>query len=273
MPQNIFISGPPKSGKTTLLMKAIDELRNQGFVVGGFFTPEEKHHGTRTGFFVVDIVSGKKAILADLHNDGPKVSKYHVDVKSFESVAVPALESVDNYDLLIIDEISWMELKSSRFPGLLDRVFASKTPVVATMNADYLEKYAPYGDVIYTTGTNHGIAYDELMEKLDQMLAKGKTKQAMPMEQTTPEKKPKKTVTPTPTPASKPKKGKVAQPLKPVGKQTRLEAEVKSEPKVEPRKETKPETKPAPKTEKAAPKKEEKKKRSFVEKLKDLLGF
>ena len=129
-------------------------------------------HGTRTGFEVIDVLTGKKALLAGLHNDGPKVSKYHVDIKSFESFALPALSSFKNYDVLIVDEISWMELKSQKFANLLDDVFDSDTPVLAAIHSDYVEKYGAEGVKISVKGRQDA-AYEEVMKRLETMLGLG----------------------------------------------------------------------------------------------------
>lgn len=166
MQRNFFVTGLPKAGKTTLLRRIVNDLRGLGVRVGGFISPEEKHHGTRTGFYVQDIDTGKIARLADVNADGPKVSKYHVDIKSFESVAMPALERAAKCDAVIIDEIGRMELKSVRFAERLDGILESKTPLIASLQSDYVEQYGAYGDVLYLTGTNHEDVHAELLGKI-----------------------------------------------------------------------------------------------------------
>lgn len=155
MPQNFFVTGMPKSGKTTLLMTIVRELKRRGLKVGGLISPDEKHHGTRTAFYVVDLATGKQGILASVDGDGPKVSKYHVDVKSFESVAVPALSASRGYDVVVIDEIGAMELESSRFRELVDRLLDSPTPLIASLHRDCVDKYGSYGEVMTLTSDNH----------------------------------------------------------------------------------------------------------------------
>jgi len=164
MPQNFFVTGLPKSGKTTLLRRIIKDLKEMGLKVGGFISPEQTHNGARSGFYVEDIETGRIELLADKNVDGPKVSKYHVDIKSFESVSIPAMERFRRYDVMIIDEIGRMELKSARFSELLDRVLDSGTPLVASLHNDFIEKYGAYGNVLYLTGNNHEDVYDELLE-------------------------------------------------------------------------------------------------------------
>jgi len=165
MPQNYFITGEPKAGKTTLLKELIEALSKSGLKVGGFISPEERHHGTRTAFHVMDVESRKQEMLASVDGDGPKVSKYHVDVRAFESIAVPAMDHVDNYDVFVIDEIGRMELKSRKFIRLLDKVFESHTPVIATLHRDYVNRYGLSGEVIRLTVANRNSTYYSLLRK------------------------------------------------------------------------------------------------------------
>jgi nucleoside-triphosphatase len=172
MPHNYFITGEPKAGKTTLLKEIVRELRDKGLRVGGFVSPEERHHGTRTAFYVMDVESGRQETLASVDGDGPKVSKYHVDVKSFESVAVPAMERFDEYDVLVIDEIGRMEMKSAAFVRLLDQVLESRTPLIATLHRDYVDRYAQAGEVFELLGNNREAVFTTLLGKAKEAFEK-----------------------------------------------------------------------------------------------------
>jgi len=179
MPQNFFITGLPKAGKTVLLRRLIKALKAQGLKVGGLISPEESHHGTRTGFYVKDIGTGRIARLAGLDADGPKVSKYHVDLRAFESVAVPAMEGFEGYDVVVIDEVGPMELKSARFADLLDRILDSDTPLIASLHVDFAPRYVVNGDVILLADNNREAVYDELLEDIRTIAKKpGKKKAA-----------------------------------------------------------------------------------------------
>ncbi len=172
MSQNFFITGMPKVGKTTI----IDELKKRGLRVGGFISPEEKHHGTRTGFYIKDIETGRIARLAAVDADGPKVSKYHVDIKSFESIAVPCMKNVDMYDVFVVDEIGRMELKSRKFVELLDAIFQSRTPVIASLHRDYVERYGIEGEVLILTPTNREAVFLDLVKRTTEAYIKKKAK-------------------------------------------------------------------------------------------------
>ena len=166
MSQNFFITGMPKAGKTTLLHRIVDELKKEGLKVGGVLSPEEKHHGTRTGFWVMDIESGKISSLADVNTDGPKVSKYHVDVKSFESIALPIMDRFEEYDVVVIDEIGRMELKSLKFSDMLDKLLESDTPLIASLQENFVEKYHTTGEVLFLSDNNREAVYTDLLNKI-----------------------------------------------------------------------------------------------------------
>ena len=177
MPRNFFVTGRPKSGKTTLIRKVVEELKEMGLRVGGFVTPEEKEHGTRTGFHVQDLESGKVAVLAVAGGGGPRVGKYGVDVKSFEGIALPVMERFKEYDVIVVDEIGRMELESAGFADALEEILNSKTPLIAALHRDFVERYGPFGEVFTLTMDNHEAVYKELVERVKKAWApKGKKK-------------------------------------------------------------------------------------------------
>ncbi len=239
MPQNFFITGMPKSGKTTLLSRIAEELKSHGLRVGGFISPEEKTHGTRTGFYVRDIESGEIGLLADVNADGPKVSKYHVDIKSFENVVLPALRKFDRYDVVVIDEIGRMELKSGKFSELLDRLLESPTPLIASLHNDFVERYGQSGEVIFLEEGNREGVYNELVQRIKAIGKKGK---AAPK-------------------AAAVKKGEKAKPLP---------KQMRKKEKAAPKEAKKVAKKPKRKEKKEAGKKGEK---GLAEHIKELLGF
>ena len=241
MPRNYFITGQPKTGKTTLLKELVAELKNRGLRVGGFVSPEERHHGTRTAFQVMDVESGKKAQLASVGGDGPKVSKYHVDVRSFESIAVPAMERYDSYDVFVIDEIGVMEMKSDRFSRLLERILDSDTPLVATLNERYINTYTGDGEVVDLDNEDREQAFLRLLrsakENIQRKPAKAEKKEAKPAPKPAPKKAAKKAGKEKPSIAKKEKaKPKQEKEEKPPKKEERMEEAPAEHHKKEPEK-------------------------------------
>jgi nucleoside-triphosphatase len=166
MANNYFITGLPKAGKTTLLRKIAERLKKERIKVSGFFTPEESAQGTRTGFMVEDINSNKKALLAAVGIKGPKVAKYHVDIKGFESIALSALKKGEESEVIIVDEIGKMEMKSSRFAIELKKVLDSGKPLIASIHRDFMEEYGKYGEIMLLTESNREAVYSELINKI-----------------------------------------------------------------------------------------------------------
>lgn len=129
----LLIEGPPGSGKTTAVLRAVELLRARGLQLAGFVTRELRRGGRRTGF-AVEGLGGARAVLAHVGLAGDvSVGRYGVDVAAFERVALPELAR--EADVLVIDEIGRMELASASFASGVERLFASTVPVLATVQA------------------------------------------------------------------------------------------------------------------------------------------
>ncbi|MCK4358810.1 MAG: NTPase [Candidatus Cloacimonetes bacterium] len=131
MSNNILISGYPGIGKTTLINKIIKRLDCK---IGGFYTSEKCENGKRTGFYITDF-SGNQMVMADVNSPSSyRVSKYGVNIEAFEKIGIPALKKANkSADLIIVDEIGKMEMFSSNFCKILEEIFDSPKPLLATI--------------------------------------------------------------------------------------------------------------------------------------------
>ena len=131
--KNFFITGPPKSGKTTLLMEIIKELKKRNYTIAGITCPEVVKNNRRWGFKIIDLKTNKEGILASIEvPNGPVVSKYRVNMEDLEQIGVTALRNAlyDESDIVIIDEIGKMELFSKNFANAVRDLLNSKKPVI-----------------------------------------------------------------------------------------------------------------------------------------------
>ena len=114
----------------------VDELKKRGIRVGGIVTLEIRKAGTRTGFKIIDIESGREAPLATASTaPGPRVGKYLVHVENMDTMAVEAIsKALEQGDVIVIDEIGPMELKSQKFINTVEKVLASEKPLLATIH-------------------------------------------------------------------------------------------------------------------------------------------
>lgn len=133
---NIFITGPPRVGKTTVVKRVMRMLEERGFKAGGIFCPEIRNGERRLGFEVVDILTGRRGILSHIHQShGPRVGKYRVNLDDFSRVGVHAVEAaLDASDFIVIDEVGPMELQESAFPRIVAKALASPKPILGIIH-------------------------------------------------------------------------------------------------------------------------------------------
>jgi len=131
MIKNIFITGKPASGKTTLIMEIIKELNLDA---GGFYTLEIREDNIRKGFKIITL-DKKEGILAHVNIKSPyRVSKYKVNIKDLEEIGVRSiLEALRENKIVVIDELGKQEMCSSKFRRAALVALNSKNTVLGTI--------------------------------------------------------------------------------------------------------------------------------------------
>ncbi len=162
---NIFITGPPRSGKSTLVGEILEEM---DLKAQGLRTPDIREGGKRKGFKLVDIDSGEEGILAHVDVEkGPKVSRYRVDLEDLERLTERSLADVSkDCDIMVIDEIGTMELYSDYFVEKMEQLLDSEKPVLAVLHRNQVEKYSHLGQ-LFDLGEND---YKMVKEKIKDIL-------------------------------------------------------------------------------------------------------
>jgi len=128
----LLLTGSPGVGKSTVLWRLVGALRAKGYQVGGMISREMRSNGTRVGFEVTDLSSGRRGVLADVSMlKGPHVGRYRVNLEDLDSVgAVSIANAVENSNVVVIDEIGPMELFSLAFQDAVRRAVESLKLVV-----------------------------------------------------------------------------------------------------------------------------------------------
>jgi nucleoside-triphosphatase len=131
IPKNIFITGIPGCGKTTLIKEILKELK---VPAKGFFTEEIRKNGERIGFKIVTL-SGKTGILAEKGFESSfRVSKYGINLKDLEEIGVKEIEEGLKEDcLIVVDELGKMELFSKKFQEIISKALDSKNKILGTI--------------------------------------------------------------------------------------------------------------------------------------------
>jgi nucleoside-triphosphatase len=126
----VLLTGPPGCGKTTVARKIAGIL---GVRASGFFTEEVRDEmGSRAGFRVESTDGRRGELSGKRAGPGPRVGAYLVDVRSFESVALPSLAG-EARRVFLIDEIGKMECFSEAFRTRVREILDSEAPVLATI--------------------------------------------------------------------------------------------------------------------------------------------
>jgi nucleoside-triphosphatase len=135
MTKKLLLTGRPGCGKTTLIKRVVNEL---AVPAGGFYTEEIREHGGRVGFKLATL-DGKEAVLAHVNfKTRQRLGKYGLDLSALETVGIEALRrAVRARQLVVIDEIGPMEIRSAVFRDVVNDVLDSPGPsgILATITA------------------------------------------------------------------------------------------------------------------------------------------
>lgn len=172
MEGKFFLTGPPGSGKSTVLLRCVERLRSLGFTVGGIATPELRRGGRRVGFSVVDLASGRRALMAGVEVASSfRVGRYGVDLVDFESVALPALDYAErSCDVVCIDEIGRMEFFSRPFKRRVEELIRGQRPMIAVLHRSYVGAYGERGTVFHISPKNREQLMQLIVSRLEDHL-------------------------------------------------------------------------------------------------------
>ena len=150
--KNIFLTGAPSSGKTTVIKKVISRLQ---VPANGFFTEEEISGEQRVGF-LMNTLDGKKAYLAHQEIKSEfNIRRYGVSIQNIESIAVPSILPVGN-NVIILDEIGKMECFSNIFKKAAVQALYSSNIVIGTITLggdDFIQSIKSRDDIEITEVT------------------------------------------------------------------------------------------------------------------------
>jgi len=150
--KNIFLTGAPSSGKTTIIKQVISRL---GVQANGFYTEEERVSGRRTGF-IMKTLDGRSGYLAhqDIQSDY-HIRRYGVSIENVEDIAASSIAPVGD-DIIILDEIGKMECFSEAFRRAALAALDSPNIVVGTVTFggdDFIDSVKKRQDIEITEVT------------------------------------------------------------------------------------------------------------------------
>jgi nucleoside-triphosphatase len=129
--KNLLITGLPGVGKTTLIRRLFEALKD--FHPVGFYTAEIREGRMRKGFELIDL-EGKRGVLSHVNiKSRYRVGRYKVDVSGFEDFlgGIPFFDPSSR--MVMVDEIGKMECLSNKFARIMKEVLDSERWVIATV--------------------------------------------------------------------------------------------------------------------------------------------
>jgi len=132
----VFLTGVPGIGKSTVVGKVVQRLRQGGMKVGGMTTADLRSGSARVGFEIRNLMTGEAGALARINQaSGPRIGKYRVNSEDLDKIGTEAIVSaIKHADLIAIDEVGPMELTSHRFKDAVQAALASGKPLLGTLH-------------------------------------------------------------------------------------------------------------------------------------------
>jgi len=169
----LFITGSPGTGKTTVMLRAIEVLKVRGYSVGGMVSREVRSGGIRVGFEILDLGIGRRGWLAHVNRRyGPQVGKYRVNLEDLDNIGADAIvKAAESFDVVAIDEIGPMELHSEKFKEAVKKAVESGKLVVGTVHWKARDrlidevKAREDAEVIVVTYENRNNLHETVIEK------------------------------------------------------------------------------------------------------------
>lgn len=132
----VFLTGVPGVGKSTVVKRVAERMKQEGMKVGGMVSADMRSGPSRVGFEIRDLLTAKAGVLAHANQAiGPKIGKYRVNSDDLEKIGAEAiLSAITSADLVVIDEVGPMELTSTRFKDTVRSALACGKPVLGTVH-------------------------------------------------------------------------------------------------------------------------------------------
>lgn len=169
---NIFVTGLPRSGKSTLIENVLEQITGSK---KGFITREMRQNDDRVGFELITSDSSRYVLAHTSISSAIQVSRYFVDTSAVES-AINSLSSFSSNDLLYIDEIGQMELYSEKFPSFVRSYLDANNVFIGSLsqvyNNPFIDEIKSRKDVVLysLTPENRDVTFTQVLEHVKELI-------------------------------------------------------------------------------------------------------
>ena len=165
----VALTGKPGIGKTTACLKVYNALRDK-INIEGFITTEVREKRKRIGFKIRELESDEEFWLARVGDGEIKIGKYVVYVDAVDKIS----EKISRYDaeLIIIDEVGPMELKSKKFIESIESLIKKDYNLLFTIHLKSKHPLIQKIRMDFNVFTLNERNRDYIPEKISNMLTK-----------------------------------------------------------------------------------------------------
>jgi len=140
-----IISGDTRSGKTTFLKQTIKAVKNKNssYKIGGIIAHGIDKNNERFGFEIEDVSNGQRELLctAEESHNAQKVGRFYFLSEGL-SFGKSVLSTQNSYDLVVVDEIGYMELEGKAWFEPVDNLIKSgKSDLILVVRRRLLEQF------------------------------------------------------------------------------------------------------------------------------------
>jgi len=146
----LLVTGETRSGKTSWCIQYVDSCRKRGSSIGGIVCPATERQGRRTGFNVIDLLTGEEVLFARLSRvrhfrGGERVGDFTISRRGI-SFACAAIERAlrSNCDLMVIDEVGPLELSGKGLMPAVELALASQLNLLIVVRSSLREAIQRY---------------------------------------------------------------------------------------------------------------------------------
>ncbi len=132
-----IITGNQGEGKTTLLKKVVNELKNKNISISGFWAEGYFENGERSSFDLVDIKSGNHYKLCERKERGK--AGFIFDEKTVE-IGNKLLDDGTNPCLYVIDEVGKMETDGKIWHDAIKKIIKNNAGILITVRKQFVEE-------------------------------------------------------------------------------------------------------------------------------------
>ena len=137
-----IISGTQGEGKTTALVRIIEELRKDGIVVAGFIAEGEWEKGLRIRFYIRDVANTVKMILCQSKEDEAfkKQGRFYFNREAIQ-LGAKLVQTNEFKQVVVLDEIGLFEINGHVWAPILKKLISiDNTPVVITVRDTFVDQ-------------------------------------------------------------------------------------------------------------------------------------